>query len=292
MAIIAWMRFREIMGDVETVSIVGDADIRGVAYDSRKVRPGFLFVAMRGESSDGNRFIDTAARAGAVAVVSDLKDVPAPAALAFAQVAHGRKALARISSNFYGRPAEKLKLTGVTGTNGKTTTTFLTEHILRNAGRSVAMIGTIEYHVAGRIVPAPHTTPESLELNATFQEALRAGAGEVVMEVSSHALEQGRVFGLHYDVAVFTNLTRDHLDYHQTMESYFAAKAKLFLGDGARSPAAAVVNVDDEYGRKLRDTALENGSEIISYGLHESTATAEEFAYSATSTRFRLRLCD
>src|SRR5207237_1260048 len=271
MAIIAWMRFREIMGDVETVSIVGDADIRSVAYDSRKVRPGFLFVAMRGESSDGNRFIDAELRAGAVAVVSDSASA-SPANVAFARVAHGRRALAGISANFYGRPAARLKLTGVTGTNGKTTTTFLIEHILSRSGRSVAMIGTIEYHVAGRVLAAPHTTPESLELNATFAEAVQAGATEAVMEVSSHALEQGRVYGLHYDVAVFTNLTRDHLDYHQTIDSYFAAKAKLFLGDGAAVPAVAVLNVDDECGIKLRDAALENGCEVISYGLHESTS--------------------
>src|SRR5579859_7544371 len=165
------MKFQDIMRGVETLSINGDAEIHGIAYDSRKVRPGFLFLAMRGESSDGNRFIDAALCSGAVAVVTDSSESAQPANAAFARVPHGRKALAAISGNFYGRPAGKLKLTGVTGTNGKTTTTFLTEHILKSADRSVAMIGTIEYHVAGRIVPAPHTTPESLELNATFAEA-------------------------------------------------------------------------------------------------------------------------
>src|SRR6185312_2016877 len=285
------MKFSEIMRDVETLSISGDAEIVGVAFDSRKVRPGFLFVAMRGESSDGNRFIEAAVQAGASAVVSDAGDPP-PATVAFAKVAHGRRALARISENFYGRPAQKLKLTGITGTNGKTTTTFLLEHILRSAGRSVAMIGTIEYHVAGRVLPAPHTTPESLELNSTFAEALGAGATEAVMEVSSHALEQGRVYGLHYDVAAFTNLTRDHLDYHQSMESYFAAKAKLFRGDGAAPPDVAVMNLDDEYGLKLRDIALESGSEVIGYGLREGRAMAESITYSAIGTRFHLRLGD
>src|SRR5690349_19413297 len=154
------MKFREIMRDVEAISIADDADVQGIAYDSCKVRPGFLFVAMRGETSDGNRFIDAAVRAGAVAVVSDSPGTPQPGNLAFARVPHARRALAHISSNFFGRPAEKLKLTGVTGTNGKTTTTFLTEHILSSVGRSVAMIGTIEYHVSGRVIPAPHTTPE------------------------------------------------------------------------------------------------------------------------------------
>ena len=286
------MKFTEIMRGVETISITGEAEIQGIAYDSRKVRPGFLFLAMRGESSDGNRFVDVAVRAGAAAVVTDSPESAQPANVAVARVPHGRKALAAISANFYRRPAGKLRLTGITGTNGKTTTTFLTEHILRSAGRSVAMLGTIEYHVAGRILPAPHTTPESLELNATFAEAVEAGATEAVMEVSSHALEQGRVYGLHYDLAVFTNLTRDHLDYHQSMESYFAAKTKLFLGDGALPPAVAILNVDDEFGMKLRDVALENGSEVIGYGLHESTARAEGIAYSASGTRFQLRIGD
>jgi len=277
------------MHGLEAVSVTGNAEIQGIAYDSRKIRPGFLFVAMRGETSDGNRFVDAAIGAGAAAIVSDSLDQP-PAKVAFARVAHGRKALAALSANFYGHPARELKLTGITGTNGKTTTAFLIEHILRTARRSVVMIGTIEYHVAGRVIPAPHTTPESLELHATFAEGVHAGAREAVMEVSSHALEQGRVYGMHYDVAVFTNLTRDHLDYHQSMDAYFAAKAKLFRGDGAAPPRMAVVNLDDEYGMKLRDVAHENASRVIGYGLQRSTATAECIVYTPTGTRFQLRV--
>jgi len=285
------MKLQEIMRGVEPLAIAGDAEVQGIAYDSRKVRPGFLFVAMHGESSDGNRFIDAAIRAGAVAVVSDSADVVAPAGVAFARVAHGRKALASISSHFYRRPAERLKLTGVTGTNGKTTTTFLTEHILRSAGRSVTMIGTIEYHIAGRVIPAPHTTPESLELNATFDEALGSGSSEVVMEVSSHALEQGRVYGLHYDVAVFTNLTRDHLDYHGTMDAYAASKQKLFEVNGAAAPRVAVINAVDSFGAVLRETAKRSGSEVISYALGSGRdATAEGIEYLPTGTRFRLHI--
>ena len=280
------------MRNVETLATSGDAEISGIAYDSRQVKPGFLFVAMRGESIDGNRFVDAALRAGATAVITDSGTTVAPPNAAFARVVHGRRALAKISANFYGHPADHVKLIGVTGTNGKTTTTFLIEHILRTAARSVAMMGTIEYHVAGRVLPAPHTTPESLELNATFAEAVQAGATEVVMEVSSHALEQGRVYGLHYDVAVFTNLTRDHLDYHQSMEAYFAAKAKLFQGDGAAPPSAAVVNQDDEYGIKMREIAQESGSEVIGYGLHDARVTAENIRYSPTGTRFDMRLGD
>ena len=279
------------MRGVETLSISGDAEIRGIAYDSRKVGPGWLFMAMRGESSDGNRYIDTAVRAGASAIVSDSASIGQPANVAFARVAHGRCALAGISANFYGRPAERLKLTGVTGTNGKTTTTFLIEHILRSAGRSVAMIGTIEYHVAGRVLPAPHTTPESLELNATFAEAANAGATEAVMEVSSHALEQGRVYGLHYDVAVFTNLTRDHLDYHRSMEAYFASKQKLFQPNGAAAPGVAVINEDDSYGPALHATATANNAEVLTYGLHRGREiTARNIVYLSTGTRFSLTL--
>lgn len=286
------MKFRDILSNLQTLAASGDAEITGIAYDSRKVKPGFLFFAMRGESSDGNRFVDAALRAGATGLVTDSETTAVPANIAFARVAHGRRALAKVSANFYGRPADHLKLTGVTGTNGKTTTTFLIEHILRSAGRSVAMIGTIEYHVAGRVLAAPHTTPESLELNATFAEAVQAGAMEAVMEVSSHALEQGRVYGLHYDVAVFTNLTRDHLDYHQSMEAYFAAKAKLFQGDGAAPPAVAIINEDDEYGIKLRNVVQGSGSEVIGYGLHDARVTAAKVVYSPTGTRFDMRLGD
>lgn len=280
------------MRNVETLAMSGDAEITGIAYDSRKVKPGFLFLAMRGGSIDGNRFVDAALVAGAPAVLTDSDSTIAPPNIAFARVAHGRRALATISANFFGRPADRLRLTGVTGTNGKTTTTFLIEHILRAADRSVAMIGTIEYHVGGRVLPAPHTTPESLELNATFAEAVQASATEAVMEVSSHALEQGRVYGLHYDVAVFTNLTRDHLDYHQSMEAYFAAKAKLFQGDGAAPPEIAVVNADDESGIKLQEIARESGSEAMGYGLHRARVTAENIVYSPTGTQFQMRIGD
>ena len=285
------MKFSEILRGAEAIATSGDAEIAGIAYDSRKARPGFLFLAMRGESSDGNRFVDAAIRAGSSAIVSDATNVLYAGNVPFAQIKDGRQALARISANFYGHPAEKLKLTGVTGTNGKTTTTFLTEHILRSAGRSVTMVGTIEYHIGNRIIPAPHTTPESLELNAIFAEALQAGATEAVMEVSSHALEQGRVYGLHYDVAIFTNLTRDHLDYHSTMESYLASKLRLFAKNGAEAPRVAVINEDDPQGPTFREAATRTGCEILSYGLGpKRNVSAQDIEYLPTGTRFRLKL--
>ena len=256
-------------------------------YDSRRVRPGTVFVAMKGESSDGNRFIDQAIAAGAVAIVTDsATEAPRPG-VAWAQVPHGRRALARLSANFYKRPAERIANTGITGTNGKSTTAFLVESILQAAGRKTALVGTIEYHVAGKILPAPHTTPESLELNQLLAEGLSQGVTESVMEVSSHALEQQRVFGIPFDVAVFTNLTRDHLDYHGTMEEYFRAKQVLFEGCGTDPPRAAVLNIDDEYGRQLLKLAKKKSSECFSYGLAAGDFHAEIVQITARGTAFR-----
>jgi UDP-N-acetylmuramoyl-L-alanyl-D-glutamate--2,6-diaminopimelate ligase len=266
----------------------GDPQISGVDYDSRRVHPGWLFVAMCGESTDGNRYIDAALKNGAVAVATDSRtETPRPG-VAWAVVPHGRQALAQLSANFYGRPAEKLKMTGVTGTNGKTTTTFLIEAILNFCGKKSTLVGTIEYHVAGKVLPAPHTTPESLELNQILSEALYAQATEAVMEVSSHALEQGRVYGIHYDVAVFTNLTRDHLDYHKDMDSYFAAKRMMFEGCGAKPPRVAIINADDQYGRTLMDAGTNPSEEIISYGMEGTDFLPGNLDLQPQSTTFNL----
>src|SRR6202165_5760959 len=245
------MTFQQLLDGAEVLSQSGNPGITGVEYDSRRVRPGKVFVAMKGETSDGNRFIDQAISAGAVAIVTDSAAQTPRTGVAWVQVPHGRRALARLSASFYHRPAERIANTGITGTNGKSTTAFLVESILKAAGRKTALVGTIEYHVAGKVLPAPHTTPESLELNRLLSQGLGLGVTEAVMEVSSHALEQQRVFGIPFDVAVFTNLTRDHLDYHGTMENYFRAKQMLFEGCGTEPPRAAVLNLDDEYGRQL-----------------------------------------
>src|SRR5579871_5720409 len=260
------MTFLELLDGVEILSESGNPGVSGIEYDSRRVKPGTLFLAMRGETADGNRYIDQAIQSGAVAVVTDSSTEPPRANVAWAVVPHGRRALARISANFYKRPAERLAITGITGTNGKSTTAFLIESILSAAHRKSALIGTIEYHVAGQIYPAPHTTPEALELSRMLNQALGHGATEAVMEISSHALAQQRVFGVPFDVAVFTNLTRDHLDYHKTMDEYFAAKKILFDGCGTDAPRAAVVNIDDEYGERLVAISRKNGSRVSTYG--------------------------
>lgn len=276
------------MDGAEVLAQSGNPGVGGVEYDSRRVGPGDVFVAMRGESSDGNKFIDKALAAGAVAIVTDSPAEKPRAGVAWAHVPHGRRALARISANFYKRPAQRLAITGITGTNGKSTTAFLEEAILAAAGRKSALIGTIEYHVAGKILAAPHTTPESLELNRILAEALGQGATEAVMEVSSHALAQQRVFGIPFDVAVFTNLTRDHLDYHHTMAEYFAAKRALFEGCGTEAPRAAVINIDDEYGQQIVSVSKKRGSQLLTYGLSQGDFRAERTEITPRGTRLDL----
>ena len=280
------MTFLRLLDGAEVLLPSGNAEISGVEYDSRRIKPGDCFVAMRGETTDGNRYIDAAIAKGAIAVVTDsAQEKPRPG-VAWAQVPHGRRALARISANFYRRPAEKLCITGITGTNGKTTTSFLLESILQAAGRKSALVGTVEYHVGGKILPALHTTPEALDLARLFSEALGAGATEAVMEVSSHALEQQRVFGIRFDVAVFTNLTRDHLDYHQTMERYFDSKGILFRGCGTEPPRVSVINIEDDYGAKL---ARSSQSELrVTYGIAAGDFHAEKVDTGRNGTRFEV----
>jgi len=194
--------------------------------------------------------------------------------------------LARVSANFYKRPAERIAVTGITGTNGKSTTAFLIESILSAAGRKSTLIGTIEYHVVGEVYPAPHTTPEALELARLFNEALGQGATDAVMEVSSHALAQQRVFGVPFDVAVFTNLTRDHLDYHKTMEEYFHAKRVLFEGCGTDPPRAVVTNLDDEYGTQLAGFSRKRSGTVLTYGWDRGDFHADKPEVTPRGTRF------
>jgi UDP-N-acetylmuramoyl-L-alanyl-D-glutamate--2,6-diaminopimelate ligase len=279
---------------VDHIARVGpNPPVTGVEYDSRRVGHGSLFVAFRGGTTDGNRYIPQAVAQGASAIVTDSATGFAAAtehpSIAFIQVKHGRRALAAISANFFDHPEARLKLSGVTGTNGKTTTAFLLEAMLRHQGRETILAGTIEYHAAGRIMPAPHTTPESRDLLELFREGVNGGATEAVMEVSSHALDQERISGLHFDVAIFTNLTRDHLDYHGSMENYFAAKRKLFDGSAGPPPRAAILNHDDEYGARLKDTARAAGSELVfTYGLRQGDFRADKLQMDPSGTRFAM----
>jgi len=244
-----------------------DVEVNAVQYDSRKVNRGDLFVAIPGTAVDGERFIVEAISRNAIAVVLE-HDAAVPDALFLHAgvvkivVPDARVALAVLAANAYGHPSHRLRLIGVTGTNGKTTTTHLIKAALEAHGEHVGLIGTIQYDVGGQLVPATHTTPESLELNALLNDMAGRGCTAAVMEVSSHALAQHRVHGLRFVAGVFTNLTQDHLDFHGSMDAYFAAKKKLF--DALPADAVAVTNADDPRG----DAIVQNTrAHVVRYGL-------------------------
>ncbi len=254
-------------------------EVTGIATDSRKVKAGDLFLAMPGTKVDGAQFIPDALKAGAVAVVAEKAqklDVPT------FSVPSARKALAIAAGNFYGNPAKELTLLGITGTNGKSTTTFLLEAMCAAGGASTGRLGTIHYRFAGREREASHTTPDPLELHRMFREMVDAGTDTVVMEVSSHALAQERVHGLTFRAAAFTNLTRDHLDFHKDLEDYFQAKRKLFV-ENLSSGGVAVVNGDDTYANRIYSEL--RGQKRMAWkfsraGAGEISASGAEFSLS------------
>jgi len=261
-------------------------EVGGLEYDSRRVAPGQLFFAFPGAKVDGRDFAAQAIARGAVAVVSEL-DAPEDFAAPWLKVAHGRQAMALAAKRCYGELDRKLSLTGITGTNGKTTTSFLIDSILRAAGFTTALVGTIEYHLGSKVLPAANTTPESLDLHRLFAELDQMGGTHATMEISSHALALGRVYGLGFHTAVFTNLTRDHLDFHRTMEDYFAAKKLLFTGSGGGAPKYAVINRDDEWGRKLTGAGQE--TEFLWYGLgQDAMVRARHIQSSLKGIRYEL----
>ena len=244
-----------------------DRTVEGIAYDSRRVQRNFVFVALRGEKSDGHQFIDQAIERGASVLVTE-NEVPQTRATCIV-VENARNALADLSAVFYGRPARRLKMAAVTGTNGKTTTSFLLKHVCERARLRCGLIGTVRYEIGDRVLPAVRTTPESLDLQDLLSQMVNAGCKATAMEVSSHAIAQGRIRGLEWDVAVFTNLTQDHLDFHRTMEDYFEAKAKLFrdlAGQEIKKNPTAVINIDDPYGARLIGR-LDRQVSVITYGM-------------------------
>ena len=290
-----WMQWDELIAEVDVVDRGGgaDAQVAGVEYDSRRVRAGSVFVAMKGGTTDGNRYVQKAVDAGALGIVTDSAQtfdhltVYRPG-LAVVQVEHGRRALAQASAAFFGHPEQRLAATGITGTNGKTTTAFLTEALLNAAKRKTVLIGTIEYHVAGATRPSLHTTPESRDLFELMEQGAERGATELVTEVSSHALDQGRMAGIGFDVAVFTNLTRDHLDYHQTMERYFAAKRLLFDGTLYPAPRVAAINAHDGRAEELAEAAHKAGAEVRTYGIGRGEWRAEHYTLTPGGAEIEL----
>ena len=244
-----------------------DRNVESIAYDSRRVQRNGLFVALRGEKTDGHQFIDQAIERGASVIVTEREEKqPRVTSLV---VENTRTALADLAAVFYGFPATRLKMAAVTGTNGKTTTTFLIKHICEKAGLHCGLIGTVRYEIGERVLPATRTTPESLDLQELLTQIANAGCRAAAMEVSSHALAQERTRGLEWDVAVFTNLTQDHLDFHGTMENYFESKAKLFTElaqQKKKQKPVAIINIDDRYGGQLLGKIDKNIS-VITFGM-------------------------
>jgi len=282
------MTLGELLKGVElgAVDRPPDFDVTSIAYDSRRVKPGSLFFALQGEKLDGVEYVSDAVKRGAVAIASE---TPRRAWLnketGWVELlsGSGRRGLAKAAANFYGRPADALKLVGVTGTNGKTTTTFVVDAIIRAAGFTTGLIGTTGYRTPAGARPALNTTPESLDLQQMFAEIRDAGGSHATLEASSHALAMERLTGCHFAVAVFTNLTRDHLDYHKTFEEYFAAKRLLFEGTGAGAPDTGVINIDDPYGARLAGLA----HKTLTYGLKGAPdLTAKKFNLSFSGVQF------
>jgi UDP-N-acetylmuramoyl-L-alanyl-D-glutamate--2,6-diaminopimelate ligase len=303
------MELRKLLEGVEIIKITGETlkEIEGISYHSKQIRKGFLFAAIRGMEVDGHQFIEEAIERGAEAVVLEeetkIQTVGAGLALpkkgtASGAPTHGtvilvpnsRQALAKISSNLYGDPSSHVRLIGITGTNGKTTTTYLLESIFKKAGCTVGVIGTINYRFGEKTNPAPNTTPESLDLQRILWEMLREGTSHVMMEVSSHGLDLDRVFGCQFDAVVFTNFTSEHLDYHKTLEQYFESKKKLFsdyLMKSRKQRRFAVTNLDDPRGEEiLKGVDLPS----IRYGLGPSCdVTADQVVSSFEGLSCKIR---
>ena len=276
------MTLRELLAGVPVLNVHGDEDqeISGLAYSSKAVQPGFVFAALRGGVNDGLSFVDEARQAGAAAVLAD-RPKPSDFKAAWIEVFDAREALALCAANYYGHPSRDLKVIGVTGTKGKTTTTYLLEAILKAAGERPGVIGTISYRGPQFDIPADRTTPEAPELQRLLRQMLDSSATHCLIEVSSHSLNLKRVWGIRFDAAVFTNLSGEHMDFHTSMEEYFEAKKKLFFLNSKKR--TAVVNIDDPWGQKL---ITELPMTTISYGLEPAAivrATSYNFDYSGIS---------
>ena len=260
---------RALLNGLDGCEVQGDLDapVTGVAYHSREVTPGGLFVALKGHRTDGHLYLAASLDRGARVVVTE-QELDPPEGVTVVRVPQARLALAHLSAAFYGHPSRELTLVGITGTNGKTSTTYILEAILNAAGGRVGVVGTVNYRVGDQTWPAPVTTPESLDLQRLLREMRTRGVTHVFMEVSSHALDLNRVDGAAFAAGVFTNLSQDHLDYHRDLDEYFAAKSRLFLEilvNGGPSPGLAVLNLDDPRGHELREAVR---VPALTYGLH------------------------
>ena len=282
-------KLQDYFTDDDIVAVKGGLDrpISGLTMDSRRVVPGTLFFALPGLRTDGAAFIDEAINRGAVAVVSQRSIALPYGKITFIQVPDARTTLARVAQRYYRFPDRELEVVGVTGTNGKTTVTHLIKHFL-NGQQRIGLIGTVCYDLGLRTVPSYKTTPESLDLYAMLAQMRDAGCRQAVMEVSSHGIDQKRVLGMQFRAVVFTNLTRDHLDYHRSLDAYFEVKSRLFAGGTGALPKAAVVNLDDGYGRELAGR-IPAGVRTVTFGEHpEADVRAEAVNLEVRRTSFRL----
>ena len=282
-------KLSDYLRDDEIVAVRGSLDrpISGLVMDSRRVVPGTLFFALPGLRAQGAMFIDEAVARGAVAVITSRLPTSTPAKVTFIQVANPRAMLARVAQRYYKFPDRDMNVVGVTGTNGKTTVTHLLKHFL-NGDQRVGLLGTINYDLGGRSVPSFKTTPESLDIFGMLAQMRDAGCRQAVMEVSSHGIDQQRVLGLQFGAAVFTNLTRDHLDYHKTLDAYFEVKTRLFTGSAGSAPEVAVINLDDAYGEKLA-AAVPRDIRQVTFGENPAALVrAENVALGFKNTTFRL----
>lgn len=279
------MKLRRLATELNALEAAGDleVDVTDVTHDSRECRAGTAFVAIHGERVDGHAFITEALARGAVAVISDqVRD--SRAAGSWVRVAHARAALAEAAAAVHGHPSRRLKLVGVTGTNGKTTTACVIDTIIRAVEKSSAMIGTLHYRIGDRVLSGQRTTPEASTIHRLLAEAEQAGCASAVMEVSSHSVELYRANALTFRVAVFTNLTPDHLDYHETMENYFTAKAKLFDGTLGGGPDVSVINIDDQYAARLIRVAR---GRVVTYGMtDQAQVSAQSYRLDADGLEF------
>jgi UDP-N-acetylmuramoyl-L-alanyl-D-glutamate--2,6-diaminopimelate ligase len=284
------MKLTDITADIAGVKVVGDTDIEiaGITHDSRQVRPGYIFAALRGTHTDGGVFFDDAITRGAVAVLTASDSCETSEGIVCIFCDDARRGMAEIAARVYGHPSSHLTTFGITGTNGKTTVSFLIRDILAAAGRQAGLIGTVQYEIGGRMLPAGRTTPESTDIQRMLSEMLRAGCDSAVMEVSSHGLVQDRAASISFDAAIFTNLTRDHLDYHETMESYFEAKSILFNDMLKSGQGHSVINIDDHYGRRLVAETLPI-DRTVTFGLSPlAQVRAENLTTSGLGSEFTL----
>ena len=283
-------KLSDYLPEDEILASKGDLDrpISGLALDSRRVLPGNLFFALPGRRADGASFVDEAIQRGAVAVVTEKIPAGTAARVTYVQVGDARRALARVAQRFYKFPDRDLELVGITGTNGKTTVAHLLQHLLETPSSRVGLLGTVRYDLGARSVPSYRTTPEALDFYGLLAQMRDAGLRQAVMEVSSHGLEQQRVLGVQFGVAVFTNLTQDHLDYHGSLDNYFAAKRRLFSGANGPAPRVAVVNLDDPRGRDLAAT-LGGSVRLITFGESpDAQVRAEDVHLGFGGTSLRL----